>query len=198
MYAATGGVVPPAGDNRPVIVCFGDSLTAGYGVLRDQSYPANLQRDLDAQGYHYRVVNMGISGETTKDGLARVQRVIALKPEIVVVEFGGNDGLRGVPVRDTQANLDAIVGQLKKSVPHVTMAGLTLPPNYGSAYVGQFNAMFPAVAKKNGVALLPFIYKDVYGRPGFIQDDGVHPTAIGCAQVAKNIEGLIKPLLKKS
>lgn len=197
VYASGRGVVPPASDARPVIVCFGDSLTAGYGVQHDQSYPANLQRDLDAQGYHYRVVNMGISGETTKDGLARVQRVIAQNPQIVVVEFGGNDGLRGVPVRDTQTNLDTIVSMLKKTVPHVAMAGLTLPPNYGQVYVGQFNAMFPAVAKKNGVPLLPFIYKDVYGKPGYIQEDGVHPTAIGCVQVAKNIEGLIKPLLKK-
>lgn len=204
-YAANSPAVPssspsaetPAADTRPVIVCFGDSLTAGYGVDRDRSYPADLQRDLDAEGFHYRVVNMGVSGDTTKDGLARLPRVIAAKPEIVVVEFGGNDGLRGLPLSDTQKNLDTIVSTLKKSVPHVVMAGISLPPNYGAAYVTQFNAMYPTIAKKNAVALLPFIYKDVYDKPGFIQDDGVHATVPGNVQVAKNIQGLIKPLLKK-
>jgi acyl-CoA thioesterase-1 len=180
-----------------LIVCFGDSLTAGYGVDRDRSYPADMQRDLDASGFHYRVVNMGVSGDTTKDGLARVGRVLAVKPELVVVEFGGNDGLRGLPVADTQQNLDTIVSTLKKSGTRVAMAGITLPPDYGPDYVGRFNAMYPAIAKKNGVQLLPFIYKDVYGVAGYIQDDGVHATIEGNVQVAKNIEGLIKPMLRK-
>jgi len=184
-------------DTRPVIVCFGDSLTAGFGVDHDLSYPANLQRDLDAKGYTYRVVNMGVSGETTKDGLARVERVLALKPELVVVEFGGNDGLRGLPIADTQQNLDSIVSSLKKGGPRVVMAGITLPPNYGADYLKGFNQMYPAIAKKNSVALLPFIYKNVYGVDGYIQDDGVHATAKGNVQVAKNIEGLILPILKK-
>ena len=188
---------PSAGDARPVIVCFGDSLTAGYGVEHDLSYPANLQRDLDKNGYSYRVLNMGVSGETTKDGLARVQRVLALKPELVVVEFGGNDGLRGLPLSETERNLDEIVGRLKKSGTRVAMAGIMLPPNYGADYGKRFNQMFPHIAKKNGVALLPFLYKDVYGLAGYIQDDGVHATAKGNVQVAKNIEGLITPLLKK-
>jgi acyl-CoA thioesterase-1 len=200
VYARTSAIVPataPAADLRPVIVCFGDSLTAGYGVDRNSSYPSVMQRDLDAGGFHYRVVNMGVSGDTTKDGLARLERVLALKPEVVVVEFGGNDGLRGLPVRETQQNLDTIVGALKKSGTRVTMAGITLPPDYGPDYVGHFNAMFPTVAKKYGVPLLPFIYKDVYGVKGYIQDDGVHATVDGNVQVAKNIEGLIKPLLRK-
>jgi acyl-CoA thioesterase I len=197
-YAANAAIVPAAAaDSRPVIVCFGDSLTAGYGVDRESSYPSVMQRDLDAGGFHYRVVNMGVSGDTTKDGLARLERVLAAKPAVVVVEFGGNDGLRGLPVRETQQNLDTMVGALKKSGTRVTMAGITLPPDYGPDYVGQFNAMFPTVAKKYGVPLLPFIYKDVYGVKGYIQDDGVHATVDGNVQVAKNIEGLIKPLLKK-
>jgi acyl-CoA thioesterase-1 len=184
-------------DARHVIVCFGDSLTAGYGVDPEHSYPAVLQRELNAKGYKYRVVNMGVSGETTKDGLARVQHVLAAKPEIVVVEFGGNDGLRGLPLRDTEKNLDAIVSALKKSGTRVAMAGITLPPDYGPDYVNRFNSMYPTIAKKNGVALLPFIYKDVFGVKGFIQSDGIHATAPGNQQVAKNIEGLITPMLHR-
>jgi acyl-CoA thioesterase-1 len=205
VYAAGSAIVSatavssaaPGADSRPVIVCYGDSLTAGYGVDRNSSYPSVMQRDLDAGGFHYRVVNMGVSGDTTKDGLARIQRVLAARPEVVVVEFGGNDGLRGLPVRETQQNLDSMIAALKKSGTRVTIAGITLPPDYGPDYVGQFNAMFPTVAKKYAVPLLPFIYKDVYGVKGYIQDDGVHATIEGNVQVAKNIEGLIKPLLKK-
>jgi len=208
-YAAGGGNVPrvfatespatqqPVADKRPVIVCFGDSLTAGYGADRNLSYPADLQRSLDAKGYKYRVVNLGVSGETTKDGLARVAAVLALKPYLVVVEFGGNDGLRGLPIGDTEKNLDTIVSTLKKGGTRVVMAGITLPPDYGPDYVGRFNGIYPAIAKKNDVKLLPFIYKDVYGVPGYIQDDQTHATAKGNVQVAKNIEGLITPILKK-
>jgi acyl-CoA thioesterase-1 len=186
-----------AADSRPVIVCFGDSLTAGAGLDPSASYPADMQRDLDAKGYHYHVINMGVSGDTTKDGLARVPHVIAAKPELVVVEFGGNDGLRGLPVGTTQQTLDTIVDTLKKSGTQVTMAGISLPPDYGPDYVASFTGIYPAIAKKYHVPLLPFIYKNVYGLPGFIQDDGIHATAKGNLQVAKNIEGLILPLLKK-
>jgi len=208
-YAAGGANVPrvfaagsaatqeAAADKRPVIVCFGDSLTAGYGVDRDLSYPADLQRSLDAKHYKYRVVNMGVSGDTTKDGLARVARVLALKPYLVVVEFGGNDGLRGLPIGDTEQNLDTIVSTLKKGGTRVVMAGITLPSDYGPDYVGRFNGMYPAIAKKNNVKLLPFIYKDVYGVSGYIQEDRTHATAKGNVQVAKNIEALITPLLHK-
>lgn len=208
-YASSGANVPsafaaeppalqqPVADKRPVIVCFGDSLTAGYGVDHDLSYPADLQRSLDTKGYKYRVVNMGVSGDTTKDGLARMKNVLALNPYLVVVEFGGNDGLRGLPIGETEKNLDTIVSTLKKSGTRVVMAGITLPPDYGPDYVGRFNGMYPTIAKKNSVKLLPFIYKDVYGVPGYIQDDRTHATAKGNVQVAKNIEGLIASILKK-
>ncbi len=195
---SAGAPATPADmDSRPVIACFGDSLTAGYGVDEESSYPANLQRNLDAAGYHYRVVNLGISGETTKDGLNRVDRVLALKPAVVVVEFGGNDGLRGVPVASSRSNLDAILNRLKHSEAHIAMAGITLPPQYSAPYIRQFNETYTVLAKKYTVPLLPFMLKDVYGVPGSIQQDGIHPTAQGCIQVAKNVLGLIKPLLKK-
>ncbi len=184
-------------DSRPVIACFGDSLTAGYGVDEESSYPANLQRSLDSAGYHYRVVNLGISGETTKDGLARVDRVLALKPAIVVVEFGGNDGLRGVPVASSRSNLDGILSKLKQSGTKIALAGITLPPQYSAPYIRQFNETYTVLAKKHTVPLLPFMLQNVWGVPGSIQPDGVHPTAQGCTQVAKNVMGLIRPLLKK-
>lgn len=183
--------------NRPLLVCFGDSLTAGAGIDADQAYPADLQKLLDGQGYGYRVVNAGVNGNTTKDGLDRLSEVLRLHPQVVVVEFGGNDGLRGLPASQAQRNLDSIVHQLKAGGARVALAGITLPPQYGGPYIQSFNAMFPAVAKRNGVPLLPFILQDVYGIPGDIQDDGIHPTVRGAQQVAVNVDKLVVPLLKK-
>ena len=185
------------GSPRPVLVCFGDSLTAGLGVEPDEAYPAVLQQRLDQAGFNYRVVNAGISGNTTKDGLNRLDEVLEQHPQVVVVEFGGNDGLRGVPVSQAQHNLDTIVQRLKASGARVALAGITLPPQYGGEYIRSFNAMFPTVATKYHVPLLPFVLQDVYGVPGDIQEDGVHATAQGNRQVAVNVEHLVQPLLKK-
>ncbi len=187
----------PAADTRPIILCFGDSLTAGYGTDYGQSYPDHLQHLLDAQGYHYHVLNAGISGNTTKDGLDRINLVIARHPEIVVVEFGGNDGLRGLPLEQTKANLSSIIDQLQKSGAQVVLAGITLPPSYGPDYIKKFDAMYPALAKQYHVRFLPFLLKGVYGVPGDMQDDATHATAQGNQQVAQNVEALLRPLLKK-
>ncbi len=184
-------------DTRPLLVCFGDSLTAGYGTDPGESYPDVLQKLLDAQGYKYRVVNSGISGNTTKDGLDRIARVIAKHPQIVVVEFGGNDGLRGLPIEQTQANLAEIIEQLQKSGTEVALAGITLPPDYGKDYIAKFNAIYTQMAKKYHLRLLPFLLKDVYGVPGDMQDDATHATAKGNKQVAVNVEELVKPLLRR-
>jgi len=184
-------------DPRPVIVCFGDSLTAGAGIQPSASYPANLQRMLDSAGYHYRVVNEGVSGDTTKDGLERINRVLARKPQIVVVEFGGNDGLRGLPVPFMQQNIATMIERLQTNGAKVALAGITLPPQYGTDYIARFDAMYPALAKRFHVPLLPFLLQDVYGVQGDIQQDGVHPTAQGAKQVAVNVEKLIQPMLKK-
>jgi acyl-CoA thioesterase-1 len=188
---------PTAIDNRPLLVCFGDSLTAGYGTDFGEAYPDDLQRLLAAQGYHYHVLNAGISGNTTKDGLDRIQLVLARHPELVVVEFGGNDGLRGLPIEQTEANLSSIVDQLQKSGAKVVLAGITLPPDYGPDYIKKFDAMYPAIAMKYHVRLLPFLLKDVYGVPGDMQADDTHATAQGNKQVAVNVEALIHPLLKR-
>ena len=184
-------------DPRPILLCFGDSLTAGYGTDLGQSYPDDLQRNLDAEGYHYRVINAGISGNTTKDGLDRIARVLARHPQIVVVEFGGNDGLRGLPLDQTKANLSSILAQLQASNITTALAGITLPPSYGPDYIKKFDAMYPALAKQYHVRFIPFLLKDVYGVPGDMQEDATHATAQGNQQVARNVEALLKPLLKK-
>lgn len=188
---------PLESDSRPRIVCFGDSLTAGYGTEMGQSYPDFLQTDLDHQGYQYRVVNAGISGNTTKDGLERVARIIAMKPAIVVVEFGGNDGLRGLRIEDTRANLDKILSTLTGSGTRVVLAGITLPPDYGQDYIQQFNQTYNLLAKKYHVPMLPFLLKGVFGVDGMMQPDRTHATAAGNKVVAENVLGLIQPLIKK-
>lgn len=190
---------PPAAapDNRPLLVCFGDSLTAGYGTDPGNSYPDFLQADLDARGYHYRVVNEGISGNTTKDAVDRLDHVLSLKPSVVVVELGGNDGLRGLPIADSRANLDKIVTTLQADGAKVVLAGITLPPDYGPDYIKQFDATYTLLAKKYRVPMLPFLLKGVYGTPGMMQADQTHATAEGNKIVAKNILPLVLPLLKK-
>ncbi|WP_433965588.1 arylesterase [Tunturiibacter gelidiferens] len=185
-----------ANDKRPVIVCFGDSLTAGYGTDLGQSYPDYLQTDLNAEGYNYRVVNEGISGNTTKDGVDRLDRVLALKPAVVVVEFGGNDGLRGLRIEDSRTNLDRIVGTLKASGTKVVLAGITLPPDYGPDYIKQFDDTYATLAAKYHVPILPFLLKGVFGVDGMMQADRTHATSAGNQIVAKNVLPLVTPLLK--
>jgi acyl-CoA thioesterase-1 len=184
-------------DKRPLIVCFGDSLTAGYGAEFGKSYPDYLQAGLDAKGYHYRVVNQGISGNTTKDGVERVDSVIAMKPAVVVVEFGGNDGLRGLRIEDSRSNLDRIVATLKASGTKVVLAGISLPPDYGPDYIKQFNETYALLAKKYNLPLLPFLLKGVFGVDGMMQRDNTHATAAGNKVVANNVLPLVLPLLKK-
>jgi len=198
MHEATAPAAPTTPpDTRPVLVCFGDSLTAGFGTEPGEAYPERLQALLDAQGYRYRVVNAGISGETTKDGLERIKRVIARHPQIVVLEFGGNDGLRGLPLEQTKTNLASMIEQLQASGVEVALAGITLPPEYGPDYIAKINAIYPALARQYHLRLLPFLLKDVYNVPGDMQDDGHHATAKGNKQVAVTVEKLIQPMLKK-
>jgi acyl-CoA thioesterase I len=184
-------------DSRPVLVCFGDSLTAGKGTDAGQSYPDYLQVDLDKLHYRYRVDNQGVSGDTTKDGVERLPDVMALHPAVVVVEFGGNDGLRGLRIEDTRANLDEIVGTLQRGGIKVALAGITLPPEYGQDYIAKFNESYQLLAKKYRVPMLPFLLKNVYGVPGMIQADRTHATAKGNAVVARDVLSLVAPLLQK-
>jgi acyl-CoA thioesterase I len=195
---------PPASDTtavpdgRPVIVAFGDSLTAGYGADPGDSYPDYLEKDLKTKGYDYQVINQGISGNTTKDGVDRLQDALRLKPVLVIVAFGGNDGLRGLPIASTRKNLDQIVSTLLHSGAKVVLGGITLPPNYGPDYIRQFDQTYSLLAAKYHVPLLPFLLQDVYGVEGSMQADGIHATDQGNEQVARNLLPLIVPLLKKS
>jgi acyl-CoA thioesterase-1 len=172
-------------------------LTAGPGVDPGQSYPDYLQTLLDQRHIRYRVDNQGVSGNTTKDGVQRLPEVLALHPAVAVVEFGGNDGLRGLPIADTRANLDRIVATLRRSGIRVALAGITLPPDYGPDYIQQFNQTYTLLAKKYRVPMLPFLLKDVYGVPGMMQSDRTHATARGNQVVARNVLALVLPLLEK-
>jgi acyl-CoA thioesterase-1 len=195
--AATASHPASTADTRPLVVCFGDSLTAGYGADPGESYPDFLQKDLDQAGYHYRVVNEGISGNTTKDGVDRLTQVAALRPAVVVLEFGGNDGLRGIKVQTMRTNLSAMISGLQHAGAKVVLAGITLPPDYGPDYVSSFTATYPTLAKKYDIPVLPFILKDVYGVDGLMQADNVHATDKGNEIVARNLLPLVEPLLKK-
>jgi acyl-CoA thioesterase I len=194
---AASDTTAAAPDGRPVIVAFGDSLTAGFGADTGDSYPDYLEKDLNAMGYHYQVINQGISGNTTKDGVDRLPDALRLKPVVVIVAFGGNDGLRGLPIASTRENLDRIVSTLLDSGAKVVLGGITLPPNYGPDYIRQFNQTYALLAAKYHVPMLPFLLKNVYGVPGGMQADGIHATDQGNAQVAKNLLPLIVPALKK-
>lgn len=187
----------PSRAGLPVIAAFGDSLTAGYGLEPGQSYPDFLQRDLDRDGYHVRVVNLGVSGNTTKDGVARLQDALRLHPAVAIVGFGGNDGLRGIPAAEMQRSLATILTAFQRAHIPVVMGGITLPPNYGQAYIQKFNAVFPALAAQYKVPLLPFMLQGIWNEPGMVQDDGIHPTAEGAQLLAKNFVPLVEPLLKK-
>ncbi len=178
-------------------MCFGDSITAGYGLEQDQAYSASLQHMLDAQGYAYRVVNLGTSGATTKDALATVPSVLRLHPSVVIVEFGGNDGLRGLPLDQSRSNLDQVLNALENAHIKILLAGITLPPDYGPDYIRSFDAMFRDLAAKHHVAFVPMLYKDLVNVPGTIQGDGIHPTAKGSAIIAKTLFPALKPLLRK-
>lgn len=183
-----------APDTRPVIVAFGDSLTAG---VSGRSYPESLQALLDQSGYKYRIDNQGVSGDTTTDGLARVDNVIAVHPSLVLLEFGGNDGLRGVPIDSTRDNLQQMIQHIQAAKIPLVLLGITLPPNYGPDYVKPFTALFPTLASKYKIQLMPFLLLHVYQNRSLMQPDGIHPNESGNVIVAQDVLHLIEPLLKK-
>jgi acyl-CoA thioesterase-1 len=187
---------PAPADPRPAIVAFGDSLTAGFGAEPGNSFPDYLQKELDQRGLAWRVVNAGVSGDTTTDGVNRLDEVLRAKPRIVIVEFGGNDGLRGLPIETTHANLEQIVTGLRGSGATVVLAGMTLPPNYGPDYIRQFETIYQDLAAKYKLTRIPFLLEGVATRPQLMQRDGLHPTAQGNAIVAQTVLRTLTPILK--
>lgn len=197
------GAAPPpaptadAEDSRPALVAFGDSLTAGYGIDLDEAWPARLQERLDAEGFGYRVVNAGVSGETTSGGLRRLPFVLDRNPnaELVVIALGGNDGLRGVPVDVMMDNLEAMIRQAEGRGLKVLLAGVPAPPELGRDYEDGFAETFRDVAGATGVPLLPSLLEGVAGVAELNQRDGIHPTAEGALRLADNAYAALKPLL---
>jgi len=180
-----------------VILCFGNSLTAGMGLNIDEAFPAVLQSKLDSLGLSYQVINAGLSGETTSSGKNRVSWVLNQKVDIFVLELGANDGLRGIPLNETRTNLQAIIDIVREKNPDVkiVLAGMQMPPNMGVDYTTEFKNIFPILAAKNHIKLIPFLLENVASIPELNQDDGIHPTVEGQKILAENTWLVLKDLL---
>ena len=185
------------GAEDPVVLAFGDSLTAGLGVSPAEAYPALLEARLRKEGYAYRVVNAGVSGDTTAGGLRRVDWALRLKPAIVIVELGANDALRGQDLSGVRGNLDTIVERFQASGARVLVAGMRVPTNYGERYGAAFEGLFAEVATKRKAALMPFFLDGVAADARLNQADGIHPTAAGYRIIADRLFPYLRPLLKK-
>ncbi len=180
------------------ILCFGDSITAGYGLDdSNEAYPALLQNKIDSLGLDYTVINSGLSGETTAGGRSRLNWVMKQKVDIFLLELGGNDGLRGIPLTETLANLKAIIESIQEQSPEtrIILAGMELPPNMGQDYTSKFRELFADLAAQYDVEFIPFILKDVGGIKALNQNDGIHPTAEGHQIVANTVWEVLEPLL---
>lgn len=199
--AASLSVHASAAEPQPVVLVVGDSLSAGYGVAVDSTWVALLQKRLAAQGYGYRVVNASISGDTTGGARARLPRALELhKPAVVILELGGNDGLRGLPPAATRTNLLAIVDAARARVPGlpVVLAGMQMPPNMGGEYTRGFREVFPAVARERNAVLVPHLLEGVGGRPEMNLPDGIHPTPAGHEVIASNLWPVLEPVLRRA
>lgn len=189
-------------DTVKKILFFGNSITAGYGTEQDKAFPALIQKKLDSAEYNYKVINAGVSGETTSGGLSRIAWVLEQeKPDILVLELGANDGLRGKPVDEIKSNLQSIIDTIRAKDPgmQIILAGMKMPPNLGKAYTQSFYEVFKQLHQKNKTGFIPFILKGVASKPELNQGDGIHPTARGHKVIAKNVwKVLQKHLHKKS
>jgi acyl-CoA thioesterase-1 len=196
--AAAAPVAVPAKSTpavvRPRIAILGDSLTAGLGIARALSFPSLLQERVDAAGLGFEVVNAGVSGDTSAGGLARLDWALDGDVQILVVALGGNDGLRGLPATELQGNLAQIIERAQARGITVILAGMEAPPNYGRDYIVSFHKVYPALAAKYRVALVPFLLQGVAGDETLNQRDGIHPTAAGARIVADNVWAVLKPI----
>lgn len=179
----------------PLVIFLGDSLSAGYGLSESEAFPALVAEELAARGVSARVVNAGISGDTTAGGASRLEWLLAQEPAVMVVELGANDGLRGLSLEETESNLDAIVRRCLKEDVKVLLVGMKIPPSYGSDYADGFESLFERIADRYGVALLPFLLDGVAANPELNLADGIHPNAAGQRRLAANVIPYLTPLL---
>ena len=196
MISALASVAVAAAPAQRTIVVLGDSLSAGYGIKIQQGWVNLLAQRLASEGYGYRVVNASVSGETTQGGLARLPRALEThKPAVVIVELGGNDGLRGLPLAASQENLGRIIELSRAAKARVLLVGMIIPPNYGPRYGQEFRDMFAALAARYQIAFLPFLLDKVALRPEWMQADGIHANPAGQPQMLENVWPKLKPLL---
>jgi len=180
-----------------IILFFGDSLTAGYGIELEEAFPALIQQRLDSLEMDYTVINSGLSGETTAGGLNRINWVLNQKVDVFVLELGANDGLRGIPLDQTKNNLQAIIDYVKEKNPQtqIVLAGMQIPPNMGPEYTQEFRTIFPELAEKNNIPLIPFLLDGVAGIPELNLEDGIHPTPEGHQIVEENVWSVLKEVV---
>ena len=195
----SGSVYAEEADSSRVILFFGDSLTAGYGLDREQAFPALVQARIDSLGWNFEVFNAGLGGETSAGGLRRIDWLLRRPIDVFVLELGANDGLRGIDPKDTYANLQQIVERVKAKNPAVALviAGMLMPPNMGAEYTEAFAAIFPALAEKNDAALIPFLLEGVGDQPALNLPDGNHPNVEGHRIVAETVWTTLGPVLEE-
>lgn len=185
-------------NNPHIITAFGDSLTAGYGLPVNSSYPSILEKKLKSEGYNYKILNAGLSGDTTAGGLSRVKWVIQTKPEIVILELGANDALRGMSVQDAKKNLEKIIEQLQTNKIKILLCGMNAPRNLGEKYYKEFDGMYPVLAQKYNLVLIPFFLEGVALKKELVISDGIHPNEKGYYKIVNNnIWKYLKPMLIK-
>lgn len=199
LVSSLANEVAPKSAPAKTVVVLGDSLAAGYGLDPSESFPALLQKMTDAAGMKFTVVNAGVSGDTSSGGLRRIDWLLKRRVDVLVLELGGNDGLRGIPVGVTKTNLQAIIDRTKQKNPRaqIVIAGMQMPPNMGADYTTSFAKLFPDLAKANNAALVPFLLEGVGGKPELNLPDLIHPTAEGQKIVAANVWNVLKPVLEK-
>lgn len=182
-------------DERRVVLCLGDSLTEGYGVEDEHSYPSVLERRLQDQGRDVRVINAGINGSTSASAVSRLRWQLKAKPDVLILALGANDGLRGLDLEETEKNLSEAIRLAKSRGVEVVLAGMQIPPNYGPVYTRRFRELFPALAKQHDIPRIPFLLDGVAAEPGLNLPDGVHPNAKGYERVVENVLPVLEPLL---
>lgn len=180
-------VAPAAAKDSAVVLALGDSLVAGYGLPKEDSFPSRLEAELKARGHDVRVVNGGVSGDTSKAGLSRVDWLFAEKPDLMLLELGANDGLRGLPPEETEKNLARIIEKAQSAGVPVLLTGMLAPPNLGREYGEAFNALYPRLAERYGTAFYPFFLDGVAAEPALNQGDGMHPNADGVDVIVERI-----------